>query len=327
MADGRTRWCRPLPSSVRLQPSSHISFPDVSAPQHPLPSHRPASHATELSLVLMATIWGVNFSVVKYGTQVMEPLAYNALRMTLGCVVLLVLAMWRPGKRPSPADLRRLLLLGVLGHCIYQVLFISGIARTRAGTASLVIAASPAMVALVARMFGHDKLPLRAVAGIGLSIAGVFLVLGGTMSDEGAGHVTGDLMILAAVACWAFYTNWLVELTQRVDAVQVAAWTLVGGVVPLGLIAAPALLRVDWTAVTPLTWLSVFYSGVMAMVVAYLLWYRGVHRIGPTRTSMYGNLQPIVAVAVAWVVLGEVPTLFQGAGAATVIGGLYLSRR
>ena len=282
---------------------------------------------TELSLVLMAVIWGVNFSVVKYGTQVMEPLAYNALRMSLGCAVLLALAAWRPRTRVNSSDRWRLMALGVLGHCVYQILFISGIARTRAGTASLVVAASPVAVALVARAFGHDKLSPRAAAGLALSIAGVFLVLGGSMSAEGAGQLIGDLMILAAVVCWAFYTNWLVALTQRIDAVQVAAWTLVGGVVPLTLIATPQLLRVDWLAITPLTWASVFYSGVMAMVVAYLLWYRGVHEIGPTRTSMFGNLQPIVAVAVAWIALGEVPTLYQGAGAATVLGGLYLARR
>jgi len=282
---------------------------------------------TELSLVLMSVIWGVNFSVVKYGTQVMEPLAYNALRMTLGCAVLLALAAWRPGKRANTADRWRLMALGVLGHCVYQILFISGIARTRAGTASLVIAASPAAVAIVARAFGHDKLSSRAVAGLALSIAGVFLVLGGSVSADGSAHLTGDLMILAAVCCWAFYTNWLVAFTQRVDAVQVAAWTLLGGVVPLTAIATPQLLRVEWAAITPLTWASVFYSGVMAMVVAYLLWYRGVHRIGPTRTSMFGNLQPIVAVIVAWIALSEVPTLFQGAGAATVLGGLYLSRK
>ena len=275
----------------------------------------------------MSAIWGVNFSVVKYGTQVMEPLAYNVLRMTLGAVVLLALATWRAGKRPSRADLWRLMALGVLGHCVYQVLFINGIALTRAGTASLVVAASPATIALVARFFGHDRLPMRAIAGIGLSIAGVALVMGGTVSEEGPGHLSGDLMILLAVICWAFYSNWLVAITQRVDAVQVAAWTLVGGVIPLIVLATPQLLRVEWSAVTPLTWGAVVYSGVGAMVIAYLLWYRGVHRIGPTRTSMYGNLQPIVAVMVAWIALGEVPTLFQGAGAATVIAGLYLSRR
>ena len=105
-----------------------------------------------------------------------------------------------------------------------------------------------------------------------------------------------------------------------------AAWTLVGGVVPLTVLAIPSLWATDWAAVNWLTWGSVVYAGVLAMVIAYLFWYRGVHEIGPTRTAMYSNLQPIVAVLVAWVALGEVPTVAQGLGAATVIGGLYLSR-
>lgn len=295
--------------------------------EHAMPHERATLRRTELLLVVMAVIWGVNFSVVKYGTQVMEPLAYNALRMTIGCAVLMVFALWRPGRKASGPDRLRLMGLGVLGHCIYQVLFINGIALTRAGTASLVIAASPAAVALVARAFGHEKLPLRAVAGIGLSISGVILVLGGTISADGASHLVGDLMILTAVVCWAFYTTLLLPFTRRVDALRLAAWTLLGGVLPLDLIASPALLRTDWGAVTTVTWGAVLYSGLMAMVVAYLLWYRGVKEIGATRTAMFGNLQPIVAVLVAWVALAEVPTAFQGAGAASVIGGLYLSRR
>src|SRR5687768_13137468 len=96
-------------------------------------------HTTELLLVVMAIIWGVNFSVVKYGTQVMEPLAYNALRMTLACVILLAVAHLRPGRVLARADRWRLMTLGLLGHCIYQVLFINGIAMTRAGTAALVV--------------------------------------------------------------------------------------------------------------------------------------------------------------------------------------------
>ncbi len=286
-----------------------------------------ASRATELSLVGMAVIWGVNFSVVKYGTQVMAPLAYNTMRMLLGCVVLLLIAYARPSRRPTPADRNRLMGLGILGHCIYQLLFVQGIALTRAGTASLVVAASPAVVALVARFTGHEKLPLRAVLGIAVSISGVVLVLGGSISADGARHLLGDLMILGAVVVWAFYTTGLVPLTQRVAPIHVAAWTLVGGVVPLAALAAPALLRTDWAAVTPLTWSAIAYSGLLAMVIAYLVWYRGVREIGPTRTAMFANLQPLVAVLVAWAMLGEVPTLFQGTGAVAVIGGLYLARR
>lgn len=294
---------------------------------HALPHERAASRTTELLLVAMAVIWGINFSVVKYGTQVMEPLAYNALRMSIGCAVLMVFALWRPGSRATKSDRLKLMALGVLGHCFYQVLFINGIARTRAGTASLVVAASPAVVALVARAYGHEKLPMRAVVGIALSISGVILVLGGTISADGASHLVGDLMILTAVVAWAFYTTLLLPFTKRVDSLRLAAWTLLGGVLPLVVIASPALLRTDWRAVTPVTWAAVLYSGLMAMVVAYLLWYRGVMEIGPTRTAMFANLQPIVAVLVAWFALAEVPTIFQGAGAATVLGGLYLSRR
>lgn len=287
---------------------------------------RRTSHVTELLLIAMAIIWGVNFPVVKYGTQVLEPLAYNAARMTLGAVVLLAIAFRRSEKRPSTSDKWKLMGLGVLGHCIYQLLFVHGIAITKAGTASLVVAASPAIVALVARAFGYERLPMRALIGIALSIGGVLLVLGGSVADDGDANVLGDAMILFAVIVWAFYTTWLVPMTKRVEAVQIAAWTLLGGVIPLIVFAIPSLLRTDWIAIAPLTWLAIAYSGLLAMVVAYLFWYRGVNEIGATRTAMFGNLQPIVAVLVAWGMLGEIPTLFQGAGAAAVLGGLWLAR-
>jgi drug/metabolite transporter (DMT)-like permease len=286
-----------------------------------------ASRATELALVGMAVIWGVNFSVMKYGTQVMSPIAYNALRMTLGCVVLLALALSRTERRASTADRWKLMALGVLGNCVYQLLFVYGLALTRAGTASLVIAASPAVVALVARRSGHERLSQQAVTGIALSIAGVVLVLGGTIAADGARHLVGDLMILVAVVVWAFYTTGLVPLTQRVSSIEVAAWTLLGGLLPLALLATPALFAVAWREVAWLTWGAIAYSGLLAMVVAYLVWYRGVREIGPTRTAMFANLQPIVAVLIAWALLGEEPTLFQAAGAAAVIGGIYLARR
>lgn len=286
-----------------------------------------SSRRAEISLVGMAVIWGVNFSVMKYGTQAMVPMVYNALRMGLACVILLAIAHSQHGIRPSPQDRRKLLGLGVLGHFIYQMLFVSGLALTRAGTAALVVAASPAAVAIVARAGGHERLPMRAVWGIILSISGVMLVVSGSVSADGSAHIGGDLLILAAVVVWAFYTTGLVPLAQRVDPSHVAAWTLVGGVVPLIIVATPSLLTTDWGAVTPLTWGAVAYSGILAMVIAYLFWYNGVRLIGPTRTAMFANLQPIVAVLFAWAMLGEVPTLFQGLGAAAVLGGLYLARR
>ncbi len=283
--------------------------------------------ATEIGLVFMALIWGLNFAVLKYGTTVLEPIAYNAVRMTVGTVVLLGIAgIMAP--RPSRADIGRLMLLGVLGHGVYQGLFINGLALTRAGTAALVVAASPAAIAIVGRAYGVEQITRRAVYGIGLSFVGIaIVVLGSAQHEVGAGaHVIGDLLILASVVAWSFYTTFLRDYTTRISGLHIAGWTLLGGTLPIIAVASPALLRTDFGAMTPLTWGAVAYSGVGAIGIAYLFWYRGVRVIGSTRTAMYAQLQPMIALIAAWPLLGERPTAWQITGSVAVMAGLLLTR-
>jgi drug/metabolite transporter (DMT)-like permease len=92
------------------------------------------------------------------------------------------------------------------------------------------------------------------------------------------------------------------------------------------LVSGPALAATRWGSLGTKAWGAVAYSGVLALVVAYLFWYRGVRVLGPTRASMYANLQPLVAMAVAWAVLGEAPRLVQIGGAACIMTGLLLTR-
>jgi len=284
---------------------------------------------TEALLLVMVLIWGVNFSVLKYGTQQLAPLAYNGVRMTVGALALLAVTLRSRDRRPAPGDIVRLMLLGVLGHGLYQTFFIMGLASTRAGTASLVVAASPAVIAIVGRLLGVERITGRAVAGIAISITGIALVILGSATSAAPGEsgVKGDLLILCSVVCWAFYTHWLAPLLKRVQGVQIAAWTLVGGTIPMLVMAMPAIARTDWTRAPLLVYGAIVYSGIGAMGIAYLFWYRGVRVIGPTRTAMFSNLQPIVAVLVSWPLLGEIPTLWQGVGAAGVLGGLMLTRQ
>jgi drug/metabolite transporter (DMT)-like permease len=70
----------------------------------------------------------------------------------------------------------------------------------------------------------------------------------------------------------------------------------------------------------------VAYAGLFALVIAYLLFYRGVQVLGATRTALYSNLQPVIALTVAWLLLGERPTAWQLVGTALVLAGLLLSR-
>jgi drug/metabolite transporter (DMT)-like permease len=86
------------------------------------------------------------------------------------------------------------------------------------------------------------------------------------------------------------------------------------------------MLATHWDRLPLLAWGSITYSGLFALVIAYLFWYHGVRVLGPTRTAMYSNLQPVFALAVAWLVLGESITPWQIAGAISIISGLLLTR-
>jgi drug/metabolite transporter (DMT)-like permease len=220
-----------------------------------------------------------------------------------------------------------LLGLGALGNGLYQVFFVEGIAHTRAGDAALVIAATPAMIALAGRFRGTEQIAGRGWAGIALSVAGIGFVAYGTTGQSGSGGTLfGALLILCGSACWAIYTVYLKPYTHAIDGVKLSAITMAGGVAPLMLVGLAPVLRADWQHLPPAAWWALLYSGLGALVVAYLFWYRGVRILGPTRTAMYSNLQPIFAVAVAWLLLGEVPTMWQGVGAASIMTGLLMTR-
>ena len=298
-----------------------------------LPGHaktaQPAGHAwlTDASLVLVAIIWGVNFSIIKYGTTLIDPLAYNGVRVLLAGVLLLVIALASRGQLPPTREIAILLLLGVLGNGIYQVLFVEGIARTRASDAGLVIAASPAFMAIVGRIFGVERVSARGALGIALSIGGIaFVVLGTTNATAGDATIRGDLLVLAGSLCWAFYTIMLKPYTEHLSGLHVSAFTMLGGAIPLFVFAWARISVTHWAQLPAKGWSAIVYSGVFALVIAYLFWYRGVRVIGPTRTAMYSNLQPVVAVLIAWWLLGETPTWWQGIGTGCIVGGLLLTR-
>jgi drug/metabolite transporter (DMT)-like permease len=283
---------------------------------------------TDVMLLAMSAIWGINFAVMKYGLDAFTPLAFNALRVTLACTALAAVAFAPGARRPSSGDARKLMALGLIGHSVYQFLFANGLNWTRAGTAALVISGTPAVVAIFARIVGYERISRHAALGIVLSIVGIAcVVFGAASASHGEDSLLGIALILTSSVCWAVYTMGLRPLSDRIDGVQIAAWTLFGGALPMILAGVPSLLSMDFATVPPAAWGAIAYSGLGAYVLAYVFWYRGVQRLGPTRTSMYANLQPIIALGAAWATLGERPTPWQFTGGACVITGLYLSRR
>lgn len=288
----------------------------------------PGFTATDAGLVLMAVIWGVNYSVVKAGLSAFTPLAFSGLRMTLAAVVLFAIAaLIRDTAWPTRRDTVRLLLLGLIGNGLYQLLFIFGMARTRAGVAALIVAAGPAWIAILSRVLGGERVSRFGWAGIVLQLVGAACVVGSTYGFEGGGDVMlGAALIAGGSIAWALFSVLLQPYTMRAHPLHLSAITMVSGAVIMLMLSLPDLARLDVRAVSGPAWGAVLYAAIGAMVIAYLLFYRGVRVLGPTKTAMYGNLQPIIAIAVAWVTLHEQPSGWQLLGATCIMVGLLVSR-
>jgi len=275
----------------------------------------------------MALIWGVNFIVVKFATGVFAPLAFNSVRILLAVVILWTIVLVRREPLPNKRMILGMLALGALGNGLYQILWVEGMARTRASDAALLVAASPAFIQMIGWVRGNDRIGVAGIIGIVISLFGIGLVVSGAANSvSGQSTWSGNAFILGSVLCWAVYSVGLRPFTEQVDGLTLSAVTMTGGIVPMLIAGAPSLMATKWSAVSNAGWAAVAYSGILALVVAYLFWYRGVRVLGPTRASMYSNLQPLFAMAAAWLVLNESPRVLQLAGAACIIGGLVLTR-
>ncbi|MFC1662247.1 DMT family transporter [Gemmatimonadota bacterium] len=294
------------------------------------PETPPAGPTTaDLGLLLMALIWGVNFPVIKAALTELEPLAFNALRFPLaGLTVLILLRKRGAVPWPSREDWPRIVALGILGNVVYQGFFIFGMNATMAGNASILLATTPAWTMALSTVRRHERPGPWVWFGVLATLTGMALVvLGGnfSLSIRGA-TLPGDLLIVGAAITWSTYSVGSRRMIQKYGSLKVTAWTLWVGTGGLFLIGLPSLVRAPLAETSTLAWGGVAYSGVLAIGMAYLLWYRGVQLIGNARTAAYSNITPIIALAVAWAWLGEIPSGLQITGAAVVLTGLSLAR-
>lgn len=295
-------------------------------------------------LLLMTIIWGTNYSIVKAAFAEIDPQAFNAVRMIIASAVFLVIIVGlrrfpapatpaRGGRIVSifhtPAAVTRrdwlgLAGLGIVGHFFYQFFFIGGLAATSVANSSLMLAATPVVIAMMAAVAGQDRVSGLHWLGAALSVAGIYIVVGN--GADGGATLRGDLMMFAAVGCWAAYTLGARHLMERHSPVGVTGLSMVIGTMIYVPVMWPHLASVDWPAVTAGTWLAIVYSALFALCVAYTIWYVAVREIGSARTSVYSNLVPLVAMLTAVAFLNEPLSLQKLVGAAAVLVGVALTR-
>jgi drug/metabolite transporter (DMT)-like permease len=284
----------------------------------------------------MTIIWGGNYSVIKSALTGIPPFGFDGLRLALASVLFLVAIAGsahrqRPGvshagpTRIEPRDWVGIVALAIVGHFVYQVLFIAGLARTSAANSALILGCTPVFVALLTAALGQEDIPPARWAGVALSSGGIYLVVGhgAAVTRE---SVTGDMLTLGAVLCWSVATIMSRPLLTRHSPLLVTGYSMAIGTALFSPLAWPDLHTLDWSRVSAWTWLALISSAALALCVAYVIWYTAVQRLGSTRTSVYSNMVPVVAMIIAALGFGEPVGVLKVAGAAAILTGVALAR-
>jgi drug/metabolite transporter (DMT)-like permease len=278
-----------------------------------------------LAALGMTVAFGMSFVATKLALRGFEPLLIALLRFTFAGAVLWLVWRLRPGReRPRPGDLRRLALLGFVSLTVYFSFENLGIARTSASAASILIAAIPVFVLILNHFTLREATSARQWSGIGLSFAGIIALVVASGFASG-GSLTGDLLVLAASLAAAVYSLLARRLLISRSALFVTAWQNLFGALfmaPLALVeaAVAGVRRPTAEAAAGVLFLTVVCSGV-----AYLLLNFAFRFLPAGRVSVFINLTPVVAVAGAYVLLGERFTVAQALAAVVVVAGVWLA--
>ncbi|MGE0363555.1 MAG: DMT family transporter [Vicinamibacterales bacterium] len=284
--------------------------------------------ALDALLVLIVVAWGANLSVIKVALREFPAASFNALRLLIAAALFAVVIARAPaGTRRLIAggDWPRVAALGLVGGTLYQLIFLAAVPRTSVANAGLIFGLSPVVISLMSAVVGHERFGWTRWAGGALSIVGLYFVVG-VGASLSVNSLTGDLLVLASVLCWAGYSVASRPLLGRYPPTVLTAWTQILGTAVYVPLSAPALAATPWAGVSLVSWLLMTASAVVCLVIAYVVWYTGVQRLGATHTSAYSNLTPIAAMVVGWLWIGEPITAAQSVGAAAILGGVFLTR-
>jgi len=279
--------------------------------------------------MLLATVvlWALNFTVTKYVLEHgFQPLAYSTVRYGVATIIFTWFTFGMEGSfHVRRRHLWLVVVAAALGIWLNQIAYVYALTYSNASTIALILGATPIFAALIASVIGLEKLHTRFWIAAAVSFSGVALIALGK-SGGVSGSLKGDMLGVATAATWAAYTVAIAPLMRSYSPYRISALVLAIGWVAVALTGITQTIHqsFDFGA---LVWVCLAYAILGPLVLTNILWFRAVSRIGPSRATLVGNLQPFIAAIFALVLLSETITPVQIAGGALIGGGILLARR
>jgi drug/metabolite transporter (DMT)-like permease len=299
-------------------------------PDHPPPTRAAAYGAMGLHVACAAGTYVLGKPAA---VGFPDPLALTLLRGVLASSICLALTGWLvPRPRFTGREWLEIAGLGILLVPLNQYLFLKGLHDTVPAHPPLIYAMTPAGVMLLGAALERRRPPWAWLAGTGVALSGVVLVLEPWKDEEALRDVRrGDIAIFLGLLVWIVYTVWAKRLTRRHDSRTVTVWTLATGTAATIPIAALPVMRTDFASASLRAWIGLVWLGAVTSALMMFTWNWLLRRLEPVQASICANAQPAAtaALAAALVSLGwlegeqRLGTAYW-AGTALVVAGVVL---
>lgn len=274
-----------------------------------------------VDLLLLATVWGGSFLLVRAANPAFGPVALIELRVAIAFLTLLpVLALRRP-PRAARAHALPLVVVGITNSAAPFLLYAYALQTVSAGFAAIVNSTAPMFTAVIGYLWLRERLTRGQVAGLVIGVAGVTILVWDEVSFAAGGAGPAVLAALTASALYGLSANYVKRRLLGVPALTMATASLGAAAV---LLLPPALAFWPQAPAGVAAWAQVFLLAAVCTGAAYVLYFRLLARVGPARAITVTFLVPVTGTLWGVALLGERVTANMLAGGAVILVGTAL---
>jgi drug/metabolite transporter (DMT)-like permease len=278
-----------------------------------------------LSAVLSSALGGTSIGATRYLVSAIDPLAIGSFRFGIGFVLLLPVALLQGSRWPARRDWPAVAGLGMLFFAVFPLLFNASLIFTTAARGALALSTLPLLTMVVGAALGSEALTVRKSLGVVIAMLGVALALLSGLTAAPPGAWRGDLLMVGAALCMAFYSVWSKPVIARAGPISFTTMAMGVGAACLILISC---WRGSFAPVADFgipQWLAATYLGAFGSALTFYLWAFALARTTPTRVAISVSVNPVAASLVGAVLLHEPLSWNLVGGIVTVFVGIWIA--
>lgn len=274
-----------------------------------------------ISAVIVMIIWGISYLSIKIVVKEIEPTLSAFYRFFIASIILFItMKIKYPKEKILKEDKARMALGGLFGVTLYFLFENYSVYYTSASNVAILISSIPVFTLIAQRIIFKEKMGPRKIIGASLSVIGIIIIITSKQKISLFSKGTfGDLMALGAALVWVVYNIITSRYKGNYKSITITAYQSLWGC----LFLSPSLFLSELRIPSGKVIINLLFLGIFCSCIAYVLYIYCLDKLGATVITTYINLQPIISLICAYLILKENISIMQIVGSAIIISGVF----